>query len=95
MANKEINTGLIMDSIANMQKTNQTTENKNESVVNNTIDNQKMMQAFAEYKKAHTPKIREYKIGRNDPCPCGSGKKFKHCCLSSGKYEEYSLKQSK
>lgn len=21
------------------------------------------------------------KIGRNDPCPCGSGKKFKKCCL--------------
>jgi len=21
------------------------------------------------------------RIGRNDPCPCGSGKKFKHCCL--------------
>src|ERR1700739_2847172 len=21
------------------------------------------------------------KIGRNDPCPCGSGKKYKHCCL--------------
>ncbi len=20
-------------------------------------------------------------IGRNDPCPCGSGKEFKHCCL--------------
>jgi uncharacterized protein len=20
------------------------------------------------------------KIGRNDACPCGSGKKFKHCC---------------
>jgi hypothetical protein len=19
--------------------------------------------------------------GRNDPCPCGSGKKYKHCCL--------------
>jgi len=25
--------------------------------------------------KATTPKV-----GRNDPCPCGSGKKFKHCC---------------
>jgi hypothetical protein len=27
------------------------------------------------------------KAGRNDPCPCGSGKKFKKCCeaLSSGK----------
>lgn len=23
------------------------------------------------------------KIGRNDPCPCGSGKKFKQCCLNS------------
>lgn len=22
------------------------------------------------------------KIGRNDPCPCGSGKKYKHCCLN-------------
>ena len=21
-------------------------------------------------------------IGRNDPCPCGSGKKYKKCCLS-------------
>jgi len=21
------------------------------------------------------------KIGRNEPCPCGSGKKFKKCCL--------------
>jgi len=20
-------------------------------------------------------------IGRNEPCPCGSGKKYKHCCL--------------
>jgi hypothetical protein len=24
--------------------------------------------------------IKEKKIGRNDPCPCGSGKKYKHCC---------------
>ena len=24
---------------------------------------------------------RRAKYGRNDPCPCGSGKKFKHCCL--------------
>lgn len=23
------------------------------------------------------------KIGRNDPCPCGSGRKHKHCCLRS------------
>ncbi|MCD4714205.1 MAG: SEC-C domain-containing protein, partial [Clostridiales bacterium] len=23
----------------------------------------------------------ENKIGRNDPCPCGSGKKYKKCCI--------------
>ncbi len=25
------------------------------------------------------PVVKEAKVGRNDPCPCGSGKKFKHC----------------
>ena len=29
----------------------------------------------------HTPYRREApRVGRNDPCPCGSGKKFKKCC---------------
>lgn len=29
----------------------------------------------------HQPFVRtERKAGRNDPCPCGSGKKYKHCC---------------
>lgn len=28
--------------------------------------------------KVHTVRVEE-KIGRNDPCPCGSGKKYKHC----------------
>ena len=27
-----------------------------------------------------TPTVNEPKIGRNDPCPCGSGKKYKKCC---------------
>lgn len=26
--------------------------------------------------------VKEAKIGRNDPCPCGSGKKYKKCCLN-------------
>lgn len=29
--------------------------------------------------KRETPSFTE-KVGRNDPCPCGSGKKFKNCC---------------
>ena len=32
-------------------------------------------------KNNSSPYIRsEKKVGRNDPCPCGSGKKYKHCC---------------
>ena len=32
------------------------------------------------YPGAATPYAQTNKIGRNDPCPCGSGKKFKNCC---------------
>ncbi len=27
------------------------------------------------------PIVKKAKVGRNDPCPCGSGKKYKNCCL--------------
>lgn len=39
-----------------------------------------------EIRKAHakskTVVKHEEKIGRNDPCPCGSGKKYKKCCMN-------------
>ena len=28
------------------------------------------------------------KVGPNDPCPCGSGKKYKKCCMQKDKSEE-------
>ncbi len=31
------------------------------------------------------PIRRSEKVGRNDPCPCGSGKKYKHCCARSSR----------
>ena len=35
-------------------------------------------------KQSNAPqKNAERKIGRNEPCPCGSGKKYKHCCGKS------------
>lgn len=34
---------------------------------------------YLEQKKSGTI-VKEQKIGRNDPCPCGSGKKYKKCC---------------
>ncbi|MCF6317768.1 MAG: SEC-C domain-containing protein [Proteobacteria bacterium] len=27
------------------------------------------------------------KLGRNDPCPCGSISTFKKCCMKSGRYD--------
>jgi preprotein translocase subunit SecA len=27
-----------------------------------------------------TPVVKTARVGRNEPCPCGSGKKYKHCC---------------
>jgi hypothetical protein len=32
------------------------------------------------------------KVGRNDPCPCGSGKKYKKCCYSKDKHKTFSAK---
>lgn len=32
----------------------------------------------------HGHKLLEEKLGRNDLCPCGSGQRFKKCCLSRG-----------
>ena len=31
---------------------------------------------------------KEKKVGPNDPCPCGSGKKYKKCCLQKDKMAE-------
>lgn len=33
------------------------------------------------------PIKKKQKVGRNDPCPCGSGQKYKKCCLKKGIYE--------
>ena len=31
-------------------------------------------------RKVETYRNKSPKVGRNDPCPCGSGKKYKNCC---------------
>ena len=51
------------------------------------LRNEKIMEAlrtdhdFEEEAMPETYVRSEPKIGRNDPCPCGSGKKYKKCCL--------------
>ena len=40
---------------------------------------EKQKELYMEQKKSGTI-VKGPKIGRNDPCPCGSGKKYKKCC---------------
>src|SRR5580658_385597 len=37
--------------------------------------------------KAQPPALRDARVGRNDLCPCGSGKKYKKCCLGTRETE--------
>ena len=43
------------------------------------FDDEKRRALFLEQKKSGTVHVGK-KVGRNDPCPCGSGKKYKYCC---------------
>ncbi|MCD8023214.1 MAG: SEC-C domain-containing protein [Lachnospiraceae bacterium] len=43
------------------------------------FDAEKRHALYIEAKKMNTV-VKGPKVGRNDPCPCGSGKKYKYCC---------------
>ena len=45
----------------------------------NVLTKEKRAEITKEYRVSKTVHIE--KIGRNDPCPCGSGKKYKQCCM--------------
>lgn len=46
---------------------------------NDIFDEEKRKELYKEQKRSTTI-VKGEKIGRNDPCPCGSGKKYKKCC---------------
>ena len=46
---------------------------------NELLSEEKRQELYRAQKKSMTI-VKGKKIGRNDPCPCGSGKKYKFCC---------------
>ena len=44
------------------------------------LGEEKMKELAKKFKNSKTVRRDQPKVGRNDPCPCGSGKKYKHCC---------------
>ena len=49
---------------------------------NDIFTEEEKEQYYKEQKRSTTFKREGRKIGRNDPCPCGSGKKYKNCCMN-------------
>jgi len=47
---------------------------------NNIFTPEEQKTLYTEQKRSHTIIRNEEKVGRNDPCPCNSGKKYKKCC---------------
>ena len=47
----------------------------------NIFDKETKRELYLEQKKSGTVIVGK-KVGRNDPCPCGSGKKYKKCCMN-------------
>lgn len=81
-------TGMIMDAINNQNIAQSDEEKKriNDTVMDNTIANVNPVNSI-KYRKQRTQVRTDDRVGRNDPCPCGSGKKFKKCCMGNGKYD--------
>ncbi len=48
---------------------------------NAILTEERRKELYKEQKKSGTVVVGK-KVGRNDPCPCGSGKKYKQCCLN-------------
>lgn len=46
---------------------------------NDVFTEEKRRELYDEYRRSRTVRV-EKKPGRNNPCPCGSGKKYKNCC---------------
>ena len=51
----------------------------NRKIWDDIFDEETKKRLYREQKQSGTIR-KEKKIGRNDPCPCGSGKKYKKCC---------------
>ena len=88
--NTNANVGTIMDGINNQNENIDMNKSMEEAMPK--LDEQTMQRLLAYQNRK--PSIRENKkIGRNDPCPCGSGKKFKNCCMNTKDWNKLVKKQ--
>ena len=58
------------------------------------LTEEKRKELYKEQKKSGTVKRESKKIYPNDTCPCGSGKKYKKCCMRKDEEKERELLQN-
>ena len=59
--------------------------NRRRTFIKDTVEEMEWWACFRSSKPRRLPRLRTKqtkKVGRNEPCPCGSGKKYKRCCGS-------------
>ena len=71
------------EQITNVRASLDDSEGQTKSGVNDSELNDAAINLVDGNKKGRTIVNSSPKIGRNDPCPCGSGKKYKNCCGKS------------
>jgi preprotein translocase subunit SecA len=72
---QDLTTNLFLDSVKKGIVENAKKHKKEKHTYQITQQDQKITEIKKQYKKDNNKKL-----GRNAPCPCGSGKKFKNCC---------------
>lgn len=70
------------------QFNNQEQQEKVEELLDK-VEDYNEMKDYINYNMQTKPQVKKHKINRNDLCPCGSGKKYKNCCLKTGQFENY------
>ncbi|MCL2699911.1 MAG: SEC-C metal-binding domain-containing protein, partial [Defluviitaleaceae bacterium] len=73
---EELSKNIQLDTVRAMYNVQIMTDTARERVAKEAFTNMDTSLANAPVRR------KDAKVGRNDPCPCGSGKKFKQCCSS-------------
>ncbi|MDR2940369.1 MAG: preprotein translocase subunit SecA [Clostridiales bacterium] len=75
----ELSANIQNETIKNLFNVRIVTENKEDDPKREQVAKETFTNKDESVKKAPI-KRKDAKVGRNDPCPCGSGKKYKQCC---------------
>ena len=78
---EQMNEGAVRETFVETKATHAAAPSSMAQPMGEMVKQQQQAIDQAGQQKVETIRNRGEKVGRNDPCPCGSGKKYKACCL--------------